>query len=70
MLLGVAVDPSLVAAAQVTNALPAATTPIQHVVIIFGENISFDHYFGVYPKALNPPGQPRFIAARWYTLPQ
>src|SRR5579862_9827452 len=38
------------------------TTPIQHVVVIFGENISFDHYFGTYPKALNPPGQPRFIA--------
>jgi phospholipase C len=41
---------------------PATTTPIEHVVIIFGENISFDHYFGTYPKALNPPGQPRFTA--------
>jgi phospholipase C len=30
-------------------------------VIIFGENISFDHYFGTYPKAQNPPGQPRFV---------
>ena len=38
------------------------TTPIQHVVVIFGENISFDHYFGIYPLALNPPGQPRFTA--------
>src|ERR1700744_1478544 len=38
------------------------TTPIQHVVVIFGENESFDHYFGTYPKALNPPGQPRFTA--------
>jgi len=37
-------------------------TPIQHVVVIFGENISFDHYFGTYPKALNPPGQPAFHA--------
>jgi len=41
---------------------PSATTPIQHIVVIFDENISFDHYFGVYPKALNPPGQPRFTA--------
>ncbi len=41
---------------------PAPTTPIQHVVVIFGENISFDHYFGTYPFAQNPPGQPRFIA--------
>jgi phospholipase C len=37
-------------------------TPIQHVVVIFNENISFDHYFGIYPKATNPPGQPRFVA--------
>jgi phospholipase C len=43
-------------------ATPPATTPIQHVVIIFGENISFDHYFGTYPHAANPPGQPRFTA--------
>jgi phospholipase C len=40
----------------------ATTTPIQHVVVIFNENISFDHYFGIYPKATNPPGQPRFVA--------
>ena len=39
-----------------------STTPIQHVVVIFGENISFDHYFGTYPNAVNPPGQPRFRA--------
>jgi phospholipase C len=42
---------------------PAATTPIQHIVVIYGENISFDHYFGTYPVAANPPGQPRFTAA-------
>jgi phospholipase C len=41
---------------------PAPATPIKHVVIIFGENISFDHYFGTYPVAVNPPGQPRFTA--------
>ena len=41
---------------------PTPTTPIQHVVVIFNENISFDHYFGIYPKATNPPGQPRFTA--------
>jgi phospholipase C len=41
---------------------PTPTTPIKHVVIIFGENISFDHYFGTYPVAVNPPGQPRFTA--------
>jgi phospholipase C len=35
-------------------------TPIRHVVVIFDENRSFDHYFGTYPHALNPPGEPAF----------
>jgi phospholipase C len=35
---------------------------IRHVVVIFQENVSFDHYFGVYPHALNPPGEPAFTA--------
>jgi phospholipase C len=38
----------------------ATTTPIKHVVVIFGENISFDHYFGTYPNAANPEGEPAF----------
>ena len=38
-------------------------TPIQHLVVIFGENISFDHYFGTYPNAANADGQ-TFTAAR------
>src|SRR5437899_9566932 len=33
-------------------------TPIQHVVVIFQENISFDHYFGTYPHAANTDGNP------------
>lgn len=35
-------------------------TPIQHIVVIFDENISFDHYFGTYPKAQNLAGEPKF----------
>jgi phospholipase C len=31
-------------------------TPIKHIVVIFQENVSFDHYFGTYPFALNKPG--------------
>jgi phospholipase C len=38
------------------------TTPIKHVVVIFQENISFDHYFGTYPFATNPAGEPAFHA--------
>jgi phospholipase C len=44
------------------EAQTGTSTPIKHLVVIFQENISFDHYFGTYPKALNPAGQPRFIA--------
>jgi phospholipase C len=35
-------------------------TPIHHLVVLFQENVSFDRYFGVYPHALNPPGEPAF----------
>jgi phospholipase C len=41
---------------------PTTTTPIKYVVIIFDENRSFDHYFGIYPNAANPAGEPRFVA--------
>jgi phospholipase C len=41
----------------------AGATPIKHLVVIFDENISFDHYFGTYPNATNPPGEPAFHAA-------
>src|SRR6185312_6113302 len=37
---------------------------IKHVVVIFQENVSFDHYFATYPNATNPAGEPRFRAAR------
>ncbi len=38
------------------------TTPIKHLVVIFDENVSFDHYFGTYPYATNPVGSPAFNA--------
>jgi phospholipase C len=40
------------------------TTPIKHLVVIFQENVSFDHYFGTYPLAANPAGEPAFQARR------
>jgi len=45
--------PALVSKALYNN---RTTTPIKHVVVIFGENESFDHYFGTYPYAANDPG--------------
>lgn len=38
------------------------TTPIKHLVVIFQENSSFDHYFATYPNAANGgvAGEPQF----------
>lgn len=43
--------------------LTPTATPIKHVVVIYGENVSFDHYFATYPNATNPAGEPAFKAA-------
>jgi len=36
---------------------PRTTTPIRHLIVLFQENRSFDHYFGTYPNAANLPGE-------------
>jgi phospholipase C len=41
----------------------STATPIEHLVVILQENVSFDHYFATYPVALNPPGEPSFRAS-------
>jgi phospholipase C len=61
-LLSASVGTAALAADPPAEWLPTAT-PIKHVVVIFDENISFDHYFGTYPKAANPPGEPPFHPA-------
>ena len=38
------------------------TTPVKHLVVIFQENVSFDHYFATYPSAANPSGERPFFA--------
>jgi phospholipase C len=38
-------------------------TPIKHLVVIFPENVSFDHYFGTYPNAQNNAGETPFHAS-------
>ncbi|WP_018912019.1 phospholipase C [Thiomonas sp. FB-6] len=45
------------------EAYPTAT-PIKHVVVLFNENVSFDHYFATYPQAANPSGETAFHARR------
>lgn len=65
VLLSTSIEPSSLATA-VTNT-PASTTtiltatPIKHIVVIFQENGAFDHYFGTYPNAENPPKEPVFV---------
>lgn len=66
-LTGATADPSAGAMGLRSAAADAGTpgqarTPIQHLVVIFEENATFDHYFGTYPHAVNPPGEPPFTA--------
>src|SRR4030095_16518547 len=53
-------QPETAAHPPASRAVPA--TPIRHLVVIFQENHSFDAFFGTYPVAANPPGQPPFHA--------
>ena len=56
--------PNTVSSVAVPQASPASSwtltsgtaTPIKHVVVLFDENESFDHYFGTYPYAANTDG--------------
>jgi phospholipase C len=54
--------PASVFAANAAADRAETATPIKHVIVIFGENESFDHYFGTYPYATNPKGEPPFHA--------
>ena len=54
----------LSSSASVSTQPGTPSTPIKHVIIIFQENVSFDHYFATYPRAMNPPGEPVFTAKR------
>lgn len=60
---GVLVSPGSAQVDRSSAATLATTTPIKHLVVIFQENVSFDHYFGTYPHAANLPGEPSFTAA-------
>jgi len=55
-------------AVPATPVAVAPSTAIQHIVVIYGENVSFDHYFGTYPNAANTGGT-TFTAATGTTSP-
>jgi phospholipase C len=53
------------APAQAQRDEATTSTPIKHVVVIFQENVSFDHYFGTYPSAaVNKDGSHYFEGAK------
>lgn len=62
LLTGLAVSLGPSVAPGYAGSTSSPVTPIEHLVVIFQENISFDHYFGTYPKAVNPAGEPKFYA--------
>jgi phospholipase C len=61
---GLGMTPGLASNAPPGGGNTPTATPIRHLVVIFQENVSFDHYFGTYPRAANPPGEPAFRAAQ------
>ena len=63
LILGLALTCAMPAANARTYRDHSTSTPIKHLVVIFQENVSFDHYFGTYPNAVNPVGEPRFLAS-------
>ena len=63
LLAGLILNPGMIGATPRHDGDGGTATPIKHVVVIFGENVSFDHYFGSYPNALNLKGEPPFHAA-------
>ncbi|HTR62204.1 MAG TPA: alkaline phosphatase family protein [Candidatus Binataceae bacterium] len=52
----------VLAGGSASGADGSTATPIKYLVVIYQENVSFDHYFGTYPNALNPGGEPPFQA--------
>jgi phospholipase C len=52
------ISPMTSSAEGQTVANSSTATPIKHLVVIFQENVSFDHYFATYPEAANTSGQP------------
>ena len=62
LLAGVLLNPGMIGALPQHQNYGGTATPIKHLVVIFQENISFDHYFGTYPNALNLSGENPFYA--------
>jgi phospholipase C len=62
LITGGTINASAVSLMSTAATTTTTATPIKHLVVIFQENVSYDHYFGTYPKATNPQGEPEFNA--------
>ncbi|MGH9414186.1 MAG: phospholipase C [Terriglobales bacterium] len=62
ILAGAAVAASAQHAPRKPQQPPGPASRLRHIVVIYSENVAFDHYFATYPHALNPPGEPAFHA--------
>jgi phospholipase C len=54
--------PVAVCASASALATASPNTPITNVIVLYQENVSFDHYFGTYPNAQNNAGETPFQA--------
>ena len=62
LLAGMMLNPGMLGATPPPTTSVKTATPIRHLVIIFQENVSFDHYFGTYPHAAkNNDGTSYFV---------
>jgi phospholipase C len=59
-IIGMLVTTAIAIAPLYASDINEAKKQIRHIVILYQENVSFDHYFGTYPHALNPNGEPVF----------
>jgi phospholipase C len=48
--------PAIAIVTTTATTTTTTTTPIKHLIVIFQENVSFDHYFATYPIAANNSG--------------
>jgi phospholipase C len=62
LIISILLGGSFSSAASSVGTPRTTTTHIKHLVVIFQENVSFDHYFATYPYALNGVNGSKFVA--------
>ena len=63
-----AVSGTIAHGADNASRFPTKYPQIKHLVVIFQENVSFDHYFATYPNAANTDGTTFYAAPGTYSV--